>query len=343
MENIRIGIIGLGAMGAKHLSVYSSLPDVTVVGISDFNEALCRSLSGKYGGIPYYTDYRKMLDEQKPEAVAIAVPDAAHYKPVMDCLAADCHVLIEKPLAVTLADADEMIGYAAKQNKILMVNFSHRWVASYFNANKISKSGDLGNIVMVYAKKNDPISVIKTWPWLKDSSPSAFLSSHDIDLVRWFMGCEVKSVFARGHKSILRKKLGYENTWDCIQASVEFENSAIAVFESSFVYPSGFPTCTDSYIQLNFEDGVIRIPRLSEGLEIATEDGFELPKLGIAVDFDGEIYGAFRMAGEHFIQCIRNGETPLTSGKNARQVAEIVEAIHRSLDTGRVISLPLEE
>lgn len=340
MNRIRVAVIGLGAMGMKHLAVYNAMPDTEVVAIADLNVDHARQVSERFNNIPYFRTYEELLATVKVDAVAIAVPDAAHVPPVKAALAAGAHVLIEKPLATSLSDADEMIRYAKEQDRILMVNYTHRWVPAYYTAKQAIQTGDLGPIAMVYTKKNDPKSVVERWPWLKDSTPAAFLSSHDIDLVRWYIGCEAKSVFARGYKRVLKRELGFD-TWDCVQASVEFENGTIATFESCFIYPDKFPTCTDSYIQLTFEHGVIQMPRLSEGFELATDHAYELPKIGITVDYDGNVQGAFRMAAEHFIHCIKTGEEPITSGWHARQVSEIVEGIHRSLNTGAVIQLPI--
>ncbi len=341
-QTINLAIVGLGAMGRQHLAVYASMPDVRVVGIADVNLCHAKAMSEQYGNIPYFASYDEMFAAVKPDAVAIAVPDAAHVPPVKAALAAGAHVLIEKPLATSLADADDMIRFAKAQKRILMVNFTHRWVPAYYRAKEVAQTGELGQVAMVYAKKNDPKNVVERWPWLKDSSPSAFLSSHDIDLVRWYVGCEAKSVFARGYKRVLQKELGFD-TWDCVQASVEFENGAIATFESCFIYPDKFPTYTDSYIQLTFEHGVIQMPRLSEGFELATDQAYTLPKLGISVHYGDDIQGAFRMAANHFLHCIRTGEEPITSGRESRQVSEIVEGIHRSLATGKIISLPITD
>ncbi len=340
-SKIRMGIIGLGAMGIKHLAVYHAMPDVEVVAIVDMNYEHAKKVSAQYGGIPFYASYDEMFQDKVVDAVAIAVPDAAHVGPVMAALNVGAHVLIEKPLATTLSDADALITMAKEKNKILMVNYTHRWVPAYYKAKQALREGAMGPIAMVYTKKNDPKNVVERWPWLRNSSPAAFLSSHDIDLVRWFLGCEAVSVFARGYKRVLKKEMGFD-TWDCIQASVAFESGAIAVFESCFIYPDKFPTYTDSFIQLTMEHGVIRMPRLAEGFEIATDASFELPKLGISFDYDGNIQGAFRMAAQHFIHCIQTGEEPITSGWHARQVSEIVEGIHRSLQTGTVISLPIQ-
>ena len=341
MDNLRVCIIGVGTMGQKHLNVFATTPGAEIAGVCDLNYDSALETVAAYGpGIKCYTSYDRMIEEQQPDAVAIAVPDHLHRDPAIAAMTAGAHVLVEKPLATTLSDADAMIECAEKSDKILMVNYTHRWVPAYYTAYEKITGGELGKAAMVYAKKNDSVAIMSMWPWLRDSSPAAFLSSHDIDLTRWFIGCEAVSVYARGYKKVLRNKLGCD-TYDCIQALTEFENGAFATFESSFIYPDTYPTLTDSYIQINCEDGVIELPRKAESIRVASPSSCEYPKTGIAAVIDGKIQGAFRLANEHFIDCIRTGKQPMTDGYNARQVSEIVEAIHRSLATGEIVRLPL--
>lgn len=153
MSAIKIAIIGLGAMGMKHLSVYSSMPNTEVVAIADVNVMHAKTVSEQFGGIPYFGSYEEMFEKTKVDAAVIAVPDAAHVPPVTAALAAGAHVLVEKPLATSLADADAMIRDAKKREKILMVNFTHRWVPAYYRAKQVSQKGELGPIAMIYAKK----------------------------------------------------------------------------------------------------------------------------------------------------------------------------------------------
>lgn len=340
MNKIRIGVIGLGTMGSKHAEVFNDLADTEVKALVDLDIERAKEIRQNLNiDAPIYQDYKQMLKANEVDAVAIALPDSMHKEPVMEALGAGKHVLVEKPLATTLDDCDQMIHFAEKQNKILMVNYTHRWAAQYYRTKEIVDSGKIGNIAMAYARKNDTIGVVKRWPWLSESTPSAFLSSHDIDLVRWYMGCEAKSVYARAYAKVL-KKIGYD-TLDVVQALVEFENGAIATFESGWIYPDTFPTATDSYIELVGENGVIHIDRKSETLEYATPEVYEYPKLMISYRVNGKIYGAFRSCLEHFVECLQTGKEPITSGKESRQVAEIVEGIHRSIASGQVIKLPL--
>jgi len=332
-----VGLIGAGTMGRMHAEVFNALDNVQFKAITDLDISRTKKVINEIGckNVEYYSNYEDMLKNSEIDAVVIAIPDNLHTEPVIASLKAGKHVLVEKPLATTLEDCDKMIAMAKKSNKILMVNYTHRWAPPYAKAKEIFDSGKIGKPVMAYARKNDTINVIKEWPWLANSTPPAFLSSHDIDLVRWFFDSEVKSVYARCYDKILKSKS--INTLDPVQALVEFENGAIATFESAWIYPNTFPTATDSYIELVAEKGVIHLDRKKEIVEVADEESFFYPKLSISSRIEGQLEGAFKLCLEHFVKCAIGGKEPLTSGFAARQVAEVVEAIHGSLKSGQPI------
>ena len=341
MSEIRIGVIGVGTMGRMHAEVYRALPQTKLVALADSNLERAKEIAALADDhVRCYDNYEKLLRDPEVDAVSIALPDSAHKEPVTAALQAGKHVLVEKPLATTLADCDRMLEVAKSSGKILMVNYTHRWAPPYAKAKELMASGKLGGPIMAYARKSDVIKVVtELWPWLAESTPPAFLSSHDIDLVRWFFESEAKSVYARGVKRVLKGK-GID-TLDVAQALVEFENGAIATFESGWIYPDTFPTYTDSYIELVAERGVIHLDRKQEIVEVADEDAYTFPKISISCRIDGRLEGAFKWCLEHFIQCIKENKEPFTSARNARQVAEIVEAIHRSIESGQPVSLPL--
>ncbi|HHV59535.1 MAG TPA: Gfo/Idh/MocA family oxidoreductase [Clostridiaceae bacterium] len=341
MKKLRIGVIGVGTMGSQHAEIFAGMPETELSALVDLDVDKAKKLCERIGvKADCFKDYETMLSKCDIDAVAISLPDSMHKAPVIAALQAGKHVLVEKPLATKLEDCDEMIKFAEKQGKTLMVNFSHRWAASYFNTKSLIESGKIGNVAMAYARKNDTIGVItKSWGWLAESTPAAFLSSHDIDLVRWFIGCEAKSVYARAYAKVLKSK-GYD-TLDAVQALVEFENGAIATFESGWIYPDTFPTPTDSYIEIVGEHGVVHLDRKSESFEYATPEVYTFPKLSISCRVNGKLQGAFRISLEHFVDCLLNNKEPVTSGKEARKVAEIVEGIHRSIESGQPVSLPL--
>ena len=337
-----MGVIGIGTMGSMHAKVYEQLPNTELVAIADLDIARAQKFAREFDhDVQCYRNYKDLMANPEIDAVSIALPDHLHKEPVIIALESGKHVLVEKPLATNLNDCDRMIRVAEECQKILMVNYTHRWAPPYAKAKELLEQGNMGQPLMAYARKNDTIRVIvELWPWLANSTPPAFLSSHDIDLVRWYFGCEAKTVYARGVKRVLKAK-GID-TLDVAQALVEFENGAIATFESGWVYPNSFPTDTDSYMEIITENGVIHLDRKKEVVEISDDMSYRLPKTSISYRVEGRLEGAFKSALEHFVTCIVKGVRPITSGADARQVGEIVEAIHLSISSGEPVALPLQ-
>ncbi len=338
MKHIRAAVIGMGTMGTRHARSFREIGDVAVVGVADLDLERAGT-AAREAGVPearVFGDYKEMLAALSPDCVAIATPDHLHVGPVLDSLAAGCHVLVEKPLATTLDDCDAIVAAARGSNRAVMVNYTHRWALPYAYAYERAVSGDLGTIEMVYARKDDSIEVINMWPWLgHHSSCAAYLSSHDIDLVCWWSGARIIDVFARGVTGRL-EQAGFR-TYDAIQASVRFDNGGIGTFESAWIYPEAFPTLTDSYIQLVGSKSVITIDRRREIIEMGGPRGFEFPKLTLMSEIGGKLVGGFKDAVAHFVDCVRTGRRPLVTLESSRHVAAVVEAIHESLRAGAAV------
>lgn len=339
-ERLGFAVVGAGTMGKRHARVYQELRDVDLVAVVDSDESRAKELAGHLGGVEWHTDYRALLEDARIAGITVATPDHLHRNPVIECLEAGKHVLVEKPLATTLEECDAILRTERESGKVLMVNYNHRWAPPYAVAKQAIQDESKGKPVMAYARKNDTIYVpTEMLSWSAGTSPASFLSSHDIDLVRWFFGREVRTVYARGIRRILKEK-GID-TFDAIQAMVEFDGGAIATFESSWIYPNTYPTLTDSFIELILEKGSIHVDRKAEMVEVSDEKAYQYPTLSISCEIGGRIEGAFKYAIEHFIDCIREERQPDVSGADGRAVAEIVEAIHRSIRTNQVIHLPL--
>lgn len=340
MKRIRAAVIGMGTMGKRHARCLREVEGVEVVGIADIDIKKARAGAQEAGvaNVPIYQEYGEMLARLRPDCVAIATPDHLHVTPVVDSLRAGCHVLVEKPLATSLDDCDRILEAARAAGLTVMVNYTHRWALPYAFTHERVRSGALGAIEMVYARKDDSLEVIKLWPWLaQHSSCAAYLSSHDIDLVCSWMDSKVTEVFARGVRGVLVQQ-GFD-TYDAIQASVRFDNGGIGTFESAWIYPPSFPTPTDSYVALIGSKGTVTIDRRRESIELGTGDGFEFPKLTLITEIGGKLVGGFKDAVAHFVECVREGKAPLVSLESSRHVAAVVQAIHDSLRGGRPVGV----
>jgi len=330
MEKIKLGIIGTGTIGRQAAAYLSTSANADLVAISDISEKQGKEVAKAYKLNEYYKDYNEMLRKAPIDAVFIATPDFAHREPLIACAKAGKSILVEKPLATSIDEADMIVEAVEKYNVKLMVNYRMRWCPSYIEAKTQIDGGNLGDIVLAYAKKDDTISVsTEHIKWVEQTSPASFLSSHDIDAVRWLINSEASEVYAAGVSKVLRKR--NINTFDAIQALVKFKNGATTVFQSSWIYPNTYPTTVDAVIQIIGTQGTLIIDRVRTDMEIYLEDRSNFFNNAKVTTLPGSF--------SYFLNCVVNDEKPSPSAQEGRAIVEIVSAIHRSIESGSVIQI----
>jgi len=338
MEQVRIGIIGLGIMGESYAKIYSSHPLAQVVAVSSRRQQRVDEICSKYDIACGYTEYKKMLERKDLDAVVVATPDANHFIPARDVLQSGRHALVEKPFTTSVAEADELLRIADAANLKIQVAFNHRWLAPYFHAKTQIAKGEIGMPLAGFARKNDTIFVPTEYiPWAGDTTPAWFLSSHDIDLMRWFFASEPVEARAWGSKKVLAAR-GIP-TYDIIQSQVKFASGAFATFESAWVYPNTFPSLVDSFVEVVGGAGHIHLDRKCESIEISTESGFAYPKCFLNMEVFGRVRGAFASCLEDFLYAILKNSTPYVTGFDGRQVTATLAAIHESLESGASVAV----
>ena len=182
-------------------------------------------------GAKYFGDYRELLAVDEIEAVSIVLPDHLHRQACEDAFAAGKHVLVEKPLATTVKDAEAIVAAQKASGKTLMVNWSNRWMHSFAQTKEALEAGDLGKPLYVYARLNNTLYVpTKMLSWAANTRLPYWLISHRYDIARWYFKSEAKRVHAVC-RSLKLKSMGID-TPDFYQATVEFENGCVGNFES---------------------------------------------------------------------------------------------------------------
>jgi predicted dehydrogenase len=334
---VRIGLIGLGVMGDLYARIYAAHPLAKLAAVSSRRPEKLAEFEGRFNA-KGYLDYREMIDQEPLDAVVIATPDDTHFEPAKRALLAGRHVLIEKPITTTVAEADELVRLAqAKQLKI-QVTFNHRWLPPYQQAKQTVSKGEIGTPLAGFARKNDTIFVpTEMISWAGNTTPAWFLSSHDIDLMRWIFASEPIEARAWGRQEVLKAR-GIP-TYDLIQAQVRFANGAIATFESGWIYPNTFPTIVDSFIEIIGADGHIHLDRKRESVEVSTPKAFTYPKNFITQDIFGRLRGAFPACLEDFLYAIVDDTQPHVTGYDGRQVTATLEAIHQSLASDTTVPI----
>lgn len=335
-DKVKIGVIGLGIMGEQYTRIYQAHPMAEITAVCNRGQARLDEIGDKYGVKTRYTNYEDLLADRSVDAVCVATPDFAHYRPVKAALEAGKHVLCEKPFATDLSEADEMLRLSrGRPQQKLQVAFNHRWLSSYYHGFASIRRGEIGNPVAGYARKNDTIWVATEMiDWAAKTTPIHFLGAHDIDLMRWFFGSESVEVHAYGAKGVLLER-GVD-TYDLVQAQVKFENGAFATIESAWIYPNVFPTIVDSFVEVVGSSGHIHFDRKRESIEMSTEKQFTYPKVFLTAEIFGKLRGAFVECLSDFLDAILTDSEPKVTAYDGRQVTAVLDAVSRSLASGEI-------
>ena len=212
----------------------------------EWNEARIAATKNRYQ-IRGYTDVSEMITAEKLDAISIATPDPYHYEPARAAMEAGIkYLMIEKPLATSVEECEELIAMAEKYGVQIAVDFHKRWDPAYNNM-RDEILMDKENIIRGYMSLDDVIDVPMNWfTWTDQSSPSWFLGVHCYDLIRYVSGSEVESVYAVGNKQVLKKQ-GYQ-TYDSIQAILTMQDGSSWTVENSWILPNTYPKSNDGQL-----------------------------------------------------------------------------------------------
>ncbi|KAF5419927.1 MAG: UDP-N-acetylglucosamine 3-dehydrogenase [Candidatus Methanogaster sp.] len=186
---MKVGVIGVGAMGQHHARVYHEMDGVELIGVSDVDRARAEEIAAMYGARAF-TDYKNLLSCDL-DAVSVAVPTTLHKTVAMDVINEGVHILVEKPIASTVEDAEEMLSAAEAAGVRLMVGHIERYNPAVARLKEIIDSGMLGRIVSMSARRVGPHN-----PRIRDVGIIMDLGVHDIDTISYLYDAKAESVYA---------------------------------------------------------------------------------------------------------------------------------------------------
>lgn len=340
MSELKAAIVGAGILGRRYARVLHELDGVAPVAVMSRTTASAEPLAATYG-VPAFTDLEQMLDTVACDVVCIATPDHLHLRPVLAALERGLHVMVEKPLATTTADARTMVSEAEARGLVLQVNYSQRFAPEYAWMRERIAAGAIGRVALVQWSKQDTIFVpTKMIGWAAHTSPVFFMTSHELDLVCWFLGARAVSVNARERRGVLESR-GID-THDAVDALVAFEDGTSAAFHTSWIHPESWPQLVTETVTIVGEHGAIRYENVGRRLQWQGVDGggvIEFTEPHTATEVDGRLLGAFRTSLEVFLHAVRNGKQPDTSAARTLHVVALQEAILEAARSGAPVTL----
>ncbi|MCE2471852.1 MAG: Gfo/Idh/MocA family oxidoreductase [Anaerolineae bacterium] len=342
MSKTGFGVIGTGIVGgAWHCHVYHHLPQADLVAVCDLNEARAREIAERYGVPHVYTDYRELLARPDIAAVSIATPDFAHREIAVAAAQAGKHILVEKPLATTVADAEAILRAVDEAGVTLMVDFHNRVNPAFVTAKQSVGAGELGELKYIYARLSNTTFVpTQMLPWASKSSALWFLASHTLDMSCWLLEDKPNRVYAVSRSGILCG-MGVD-TQDFHVAIVEFERGAVVTLENSWILPETEPNVFNLKMEILGSDGVMYLNTSDHRtVEKYTRDGVSLPDtLGFTLDANSTRLSGFVLeAIARFVDAIVDDAPVLATGAEAALVTRALTAIEESARTGQPVEL----
>ncbi len=346
MEKLRVALIGSAFSSNLHAEAFREVPEAVVVAACSPHRSHVEEFAGKWSIPCGETDYRRLLERKDIDLVVIGIPNDLHREVAVAAAEAGKHIIIEKPLAHTLADADAMIGAAQKHRVKLMYAETICFSPKYVRAKKLLDEGAIGTLYM--AKQSEKHSGPHS-DWFYDVERSGGgalmdMGCHGIEWARWMYGKPpVKSVAAHCQRVVHTERTRGDDNSIVI---LEFEGGGVAVIEDSWAKHGGM----DDRVELYGTEGVVYCDLL-HGSSMET---FSLKGYGYAVEKAGatkgwtftvfeeaQLYG-FPHEMRHFVKCVLNDQAPRETGEDGRATLEIIYAAYESAGTARKVSWPYQ-
>jgi len=335
--------VGLG-MGRHHVACFKRHPLSEVAAVADPDESRRREIGEKYGVARRYETAEEMLDREALDIVVVVTPNSLHKPITVAALAAGCHVLCEKPMALNVAEAREMVAAARKAQRRLMINFSYRFTAAALALKREVDRGTLGEVYFARTTWLRRSGIPRSGGWFGQKAfsgggPLMDLGSHRLDLALWFMG-HPKPLWVMGgaYDYLARDRAEREgkpyDVEDFAVALIRFENGAMLEIESAWA-------------------AHIKERELMETRVLGTKAGLVHRNVNETYDFEAEVFlerdgvqydmqprlapeEAFDTA-KHFVDCIVENRPHTASGEEGLVVTRLLDAIYESSAKGEPV------
>jgi len=334
---MKVAVIGVGSMGKNHARVYADLPNVQLVGVADANETTAQSVAEQYRATPY-TDFRVMLDTEKPDAVSIVTPTVEHLSVAQAVIERGIHLLIEKPIAFRVDEARKIIELARTAGVKLMIGHIERFNPAIQALKSRLDAGELGRVFQIDARRQGPFPAR-----VKDVGVVIDLAVHDLDVMRYLTGAAVQRVFAETERRI------HSTYEDLLEGLVRFDDSTIGTLAINWLTPTKIRE-----LVVTGEKGMFRADYLTQDLYFyenatATAEGWDALRIlrgvseGRMVRYVVRKQEPLRAELAAFAAAVENNTPAPVSGKDGLLALALAQALVGSGQTHNVVQMKNDE
>lgn len=242
-KKIKCAVIGIGNMGKNHVRTYSQIADADLIAVADNNKELAKKTAEDYN-TRYYVDYKEMIEAEKPDIVSICVPTNFHHEVAIYCMNNNVNILLEKPIAPTIKEAEEILELAQRKNLKLLVGHIERFNPAVRKIKEMITKGELGHITAIIARRVGGFP-----PQIKDANIAVDLAIHDIDIVNYLLD-ELPFEIA-----INKQKNHIEQREDSVEFFLKYKKTS-AYIQANWITPVKIRkltiTGTEGYLEMDY-------------------------------------------------------------------------------------------
>jgi predicted dehydrogenase len=340
MATINVGIIGTGWCGGIRAETCAASPYVGELHLAEIKEVRLNEISDKTRAASATSDYRILLKNPSIHAIIIsATPETTHYPMAKDSLMAGKHVLLEKPIALELHEADELIALATSKDLLFTIGYSQRFNPKFAYVKRSIDDGTIGRPISALVSRHITRSLGNKIGGRIKLSPAAMEATHDIDFLLWcFAPSRPVRVYAQEVRKIMQET---HNVPDCVWIIVTLDDKSVFTIGAGWVLPPSYPNFSSTWIEMVGTEGAIMVDDTHRDVSINTiKKGIEFPISTMPGERVAHVYaGPMEAETLHFLECVLTGRQPLVTAQHARMVMQVYQAADRSAELGQPVEI----
>jgi scyllo-inositol 2-dehydrogenase (NAD+) len=342
MQPLSVGIIGVGWCGGIRAIACASSPLVESLHLAEVKEERLTEIAGQTGAATATTDWEALVADPDIQALMIsATPETLHHPMARAALQAGKHVLLEKPISITLEEADELIDLAASRQLKFTIGYSQRFNPKQALVKRSLNDGTLGRPVSVLISRHITRSLGAKIGSRTKLSPAAMEATHDIDFSLWCLEprrpVRVYSQVAWGAR---QAEHGVPDTQVLV---ITMDDGVTVTIGAGWSLPPGYPNFSATWIEFIGTDGALMMDASHKDIVLNTmKDGVRFPLSTMPGEYVDHVYaGPMERETIHFLEAVAYDRPVMVDPRLARQTMEVYLAADLSAETGQVVELPL--
>ncbi len=344
MRNIQVGIIGTGWCGGIRAQTCAAHPLVQGLHIAEIRPDRLAEVSGATSPRTATTDYRELLKIDEIDAYCLSItPESLHYPMARECLLAGKHVFLEKPMALELHEADELIEIARRKGVKFTIGYSQRFNPKFAFVKKSISDGTIGRPISALVSRHITRGLGKKITGRTKLSPAAMEATHDLDFVLWCLEpAKPVRVYSQVSYGAMKDSTGGDIP-DTQYIMVTMDSGVSFMIGAGWSLPPGYPNFSTTWIEMIGTEGALLVDDSHRDVVLNTmQHGMRLPMSSMPGEFVDHTYaGPMKHETIHFLEAVALDRPVLVTPEQARGVMEVYMAADLSAESNQPVTLPL--